>query len=281
MGGGGERLIPTAVFMLTFISLTLLLLGGFNQMVTRADQNKGGKAPASSESLLANELMLTLYLPTGQEANGTTLNGVNKYQRLDAYQLTGQTDVGCLIARNWTEGYFSHFAMYYSGVSPAPKVCISRLIHTDDPTFKPADFLLFWQTWMGGTLALERRYRYDVVPLIELATQHDAYASEVGLNLSIIESHLRYWVTDLVEWSRNDDLGANLRDYQLWNNRFNVSVSTGFNATYGSISASTLIGQLIGLKLPGVPQWIQVLILIPFSITVLLMAVIIVSYFIP
>jgi len=279
MGGGGERLIPTAVFMLTFISLTLLLLGGFNQMVTRADQNKGGKAPTSSESLLANELMLTLYLPSAQETNGTQLNGVNKFQNLANFELTGQTDVGCMIARNWTENFFVNFGGIYAGSYVA--TCLYRSSHADNPTYKPADFVIFWQTWMGGTLALERRYRYDIVTFSELAAVHDTYSGEVGLNLSLVNSHLRYWVTEMIEWSRNEDLGPNLEDYRLWNNDFNVTVSTGFNATYGSISASTLIGQLIGLKMPGVPQWIQVLILIPFSITVLLMAVIIVSYFIP
>lgn len=277
MGGSGERIMPVAVFLVTFFALTILMIAGFNEMVTRADQNKGRSVPSSSESLLAADLMLNLYAPVGQSANGSVLDGNNRFQSLAAFQLSGQTDVNCMIARNWTDAFFVNFGSIYAGSHLAE--VIYRSSHHDNPSFKPADFVVFWQTWMGGTLALERRYRYDIIPFEELAAGHDAAQTDVGANFTIVQLHMRYWVSGLIQWTRDADFYQ--LDQQLWANNFNVSVATGFNASYGSISASTLIGQLIGLKFPGLPQWIQILIMIPASVMVLIMAVMIVSYFIP
>jgi hypothetical protein len=282
MSASGERVVPTAVFIVTFFAMAVLLIAGFNEMLTRAEQTKGGTPPGSSESLLAGDMMLDLFDPVAQEADGTLLDDDNRYQFLDSFQKTGQTDVGCMIARNWSENFFTDFDWTeYGEVSSdaAPGTCIHRSSHHDNPDFKPSDFLLFWQTWMGGTLALERRYRYAIIPFADLSTAHDAYLASVGTNFTIIQMHLRYWVTGLVQWTRDADFY--MLDTQLWANKFNVSVATGFNATYGSISVSTVIGQLIGLRLPGVPMWIQAMIMIPVAVAVLLILVMIVTYFIP
>lgn len=276
--GTSERVVPVIVFIVTFFALTILMIAGFNEMLTRAEQNKGRSIPFSSESLLAADLMLNLYDPTAQSANGTNLNGQNRYQSLDSYQLSGQTDVGCMIARNWTENFFRNFDDIYAGTDAG--TVLGRSNH-DDPGFRPSDFLVFWQTWMGGTLALERRYRYDIVTFEQLASEHDAYQTDVGVNFTLAQMHLRYWITGMVQWHRDALFGPALEDHRLWNNQFNVSIATGFNATYGSISATTVIGQLIGLRFPGLPMWIQALIMIPISITVLMAIVMVVTYFIP
>lgn len=279
MAAAGERVVPIAIFLVTFFAITILMIAGFNQMLTRAEQNKGGNIPSSSESLLAADLMLTLYDPVGQAANGADLDGTNKFQALDSFQLSGQTDIHCLIARNWTENFFTNFGVIYAGTYSA--TCLYRSSHRDNPDFKPSDFLLFYQTWMGGTLALERRYRYQIITFEELAANHDTYSSEVGVNFTLVQLHMRYWASGLIQWERDTGLGLKFQDYRLWANQFNVSVATGFNATYGSISASTVIGQLVGLKIHGLPQWIQAMIMIPAAVAVLLIVVIIVTYFIP
>jgi hypothetical protein len=277
MASAGERVVPMAIFLVTFFALTILMIAGFNEMLTRAEQNKGRSVPSSSESLLAADLMLNLYAPVGQLANGTILNGQDRYQSLASFQLGGQTDVGCMIARNWSKNFFRNFGGIYAGSDAA--VCIGRSSDHDNPFFNPKDFLLFWQTWMGGTLALERRYRYEIVTFEELSSGHDLYNTEVGVNFTLTQLHLRYWVTSLLQWTRIGDLGQ--LDRQLWANHFNVSVATGFNATYGSISAGTVIGQLIGLRIPGLPMWIQALIMIPAAVAVLLIVVMVITYFIP
>lgn len=279
MASAGERVVPMAIFLVTFFALSILMIAGFNEMLTRAEQNRGRSIPFSSESLLAADLMLNLYDPVAQAANGSTLDGSNKFQEFDNFQLSGQTDIHCLIARNWSESFFNNFGGIYAGTYTG--TVLWRSSHYDNPDFKPSDFLLFYQTWMGGTLALERRYRYDFVTFDELSINHDRYQGEVGVNFTLVQLHMRYWATGMIQWERDSNLGLQFQDYRLWANDFNVSVATGFNATYGSISASTVIGQLIGLRIPGLPMWIQAMIMIPVAVAILLIVVMVVTYFIP
>jgi hypothetical protein len=282
LAGAGERVVPMAIFICTFFAISVLMIAGFNEMLTRAEQNKGTEVPSSSETLVAADLMLDLYSPVGQQACATSLAGTNKYQVLSSFTMTGQTTIHCMIARNWSKNFFNTFgASSWGGTHPLdPSIILSRSSKHDNPGFVAQDFLLFWQTWMGGTLALERRYRYDFVTFPELVTVHDVLARTLdsAFNLSVVNVHCRYWVTTLTQWFRDPSFGG-YQDYHLWANQFNVSVSTGFNATYGSISPGTVITQLIGLKIPGVPMWIQAMIMIPVAVTVLLIIVMVVSYF--
>lgn len=274
--------MPTAVFLVTFFALAVFLIAGFNEMLTRAEQNQGGQLPDSAAQQLAADLLLTLYSPAVQAANGTNLNSAHgdDFQTLASFQLSGQTDIHCMIARNWTKNFFNNFGDIYAGTDAA--TVLRRSSHNDNPGFAPSDFLLFWQTWMGGTLALERRYRYEIVTFPELAGSHGANY-DTGDNFTVVQLHMRYWATGLVEWTRSVVPGP-FMDSQLWNNHFNISVATGYNATYGSISPGTIIGQLITLKFAdklGIPTYVMALIMIPVTITIILVLVMVVTYFIP
>jgi hypothetical protein len=111
----------------------------------------------------------------------------------------------------------------------------------------------------------------------ELSSAH----SKRAVNYTIVDSHLRYWVTEFFYWGRT---GFNpTQDDNLWNNHFSVSVSTGYNTT-GSISSGTLVTKLLTMQLPdswGIPIFMQVLIAIPIYTSIVIAAVLVVSYFVP
>jgi hypothetical protein len=275
MGGGGDRIIPTAVFIVTFVAMSAFIIAGFNEMLTKAEQNSESPLPPSPATQLAFDLDLELYDPGTQFTNGTTLHGTNRHQSF-SFTKTGQTDVGVAVFRNVTSDYFWNVANGITSFSETGLKMVLQRINHNTPHFKPQDFVVFWQSWMGGTLALERRIRYQVETFPEIAKDH-----EPDTNFTVIQSHLRYWTTDIIGWERHVNLGATSQDYLLWANQFNISVATGFNATYGSISASTVMGQLLGMKLPNVPFFIQAMIAIPCYLAIILVCALVVSYFIP
>ena len=276
MSGGGEKIIPTVIFCAVFFGVAILLIGNMNGVLTKQQQNVGGERVISPTEELTSDMSLNLYDPVNYSVNATTLGGgTNKIFVLPQFTLSGQTSVGVLIARNWTASYFRNFNNYWGG-SPVIGDAIAR--STDDnPGFTPSNFTMIWQSWMGGNLYLERRIRYDIVTFDELSSSHSVRAA----NYTIVDSHLRYWVTEFFYWARS---GFNpTQDADLWNNHFSVSVSTGYNTT-GSISSGTLVTKLLTMQLPdswGIPIFMQVLIAIPIYTSIVIIAVLVVSYFVP
>ena len=281
MGGGGDSVIPTAVFIITFVVFSAFIVSQFNEMLTRSEQNKDPTARymQTPESQLAANLTVNLYAPSSWTVNSTELNGVNRWDIKNDFTMVGQTSVGVGVFRNITESEWDKLASSYSSAQFAPgnipslHQAFSNSLKNDHPDYRPQDFIIYWQTWMGGTLSLERRVRYEIVEFDEII---DAHIEDT--NFSIIQAHLRYWVTGLINWDNGYSLGE---DYLLWYNNFNISVATGFNASYGSISASTVIGQLLGMKLPNVPLFIQAMIAIPCYLAIIMICVLVVAYFWP
>ena len=274
MSGGGEKIIPTVIFCAVFFGVAILLIGNMNGVLTKQQQNVGGERVINPTEELTSDMSLNLYSPVNVSVNATTLGGSNRQQTLPQFALSSQTSIGMMIARNWTHNFFNNYGGIYAGSSQA--VCIQR--STDDnPGFAPSNFTLVWQSWMGGNMYLERRYRYDIITFEELSLSHSVRV----VNYSIVDSHLRYWVTEFFYWARS---GFNpTQDADLWNNHFSVSVSTGYNTT-GSISAGTLVTKLLTMQLPdswGIPTFMQVLIAIPIYTSVIIIAVLVVSYFVP
>lgn len=278
MGGSGDSIIPTILFASVFFGISILLIGNLGGVLTKQQQNIGGVRIANPTEELTADMSLNLYDPVNTSVNATTLGGgTNKIFVLPQFTLAGQTSVGVLIARNWTPTYFRNFNIYWGG-SPVIGEAIERST-SDNPGFTPSNFTMVWQSWMGGTLALERRIRYDIITFDELSDAHGLQAG--AKNYSIMDSHLRYWVTEFFYWTPSG-VGPT-KDVNLWNNHFAVSVSTGYNTT-GSISAGTLVTKLLTLQLPdswGIPTFMQLLIAIPIYTSVIIIAVLVVSYFIP
>lgn len=277
MGGGGEKLMPTIIFAAVFFGISILLIGNLNGVLTKQQQNMGGKREISPTEELTTDMSLNLYSPVNVSVNATALGGgTNKIDVLPQFTLTSQTSVGIMIARNWTPSYFRNFNNYWGG-DPVIGDAIERST-SDNPGFTPSNFTMVWQSWMGGTLYLERRIRYDIITFDELLAVHGQRGER---NYSIMDSHLRYWTTEFFYWI---PVGIGpTKDVNLWINHFSVSVSTGYNTT-GSISAGTLVGKLLTLQLPdswGIPTFMQILIAIPIYTSVIIVAVLVVSYFIP
>lgn len=281
MGGGGDSVIPTTVFIITFVVFSAFIVSQFNEMLTRSEQNKDPSARymQTPEAQLAANLTVNLYDPGIWLVNDTELNGANRWDIKNDFTMGGQTSVGVGIFRNISEEGWDHLASSYSpaffdpGNIPSLHQAFSNSLKHDHPDYRPEDFVIFWQTWMGGTLSLERRVRYEI---IEFDTIIDDQQEDT--NFTILQLHLRYWVTGLINWDRTFGGGE---DSLLWANHFNVSVATGFNASYGSISASTVIGQLLGMKLPNVPLFIQAMIAIPCYLAIIMICVLVVAYFWP
>lgn len=271
MSGGGERLIPTAVFILTFVAVSAFLVASFNDLQTRSLQNVGGHLPISPAELVANDLSIDLYTPSIQPVSGVALDGTNHWQDFE-FTKPGETKVHVAVVRNQTDDWYYKVANRITSMPNTDLLNVIRRIHHDIPDLNPGDSLIYYQSWMGGTLALERRIRFDVVTFSEIISH--SIARE---NFSVTNSHCRYWISGIVEWDMNESHGEN---YCLWNNQFNISVATGLNASYGHISASTVLGQLLTMTLPDVPMFIQAMIAIPCYIALIMVAVLLVSYFI-
>lgn len=269
-------MIPTIIFASVFFGISILLIGNLNGVLTKQQQNVGGERVVNPTQILTTDMSLNLYAPVNVSVNATTLGGGNRIYVFPQFTLATQTSVGIMVARNWTSSYFRNFNNYWGG-DPVIGDAIERST-SDNPGFTPSNFTMVWESWMGGALYLERRIRYDIITFDELIIAHGQRGEK---NYSIMDSDLRYWVTEFYYWN-TIGIGPT-KDVNLWNNHLSVSVSTGYNTT-GSISAKTLVTKLLTLQLPetwGIPIFMQLLIAIPIYTSVIIICVLIVSYFVP
>jgi len=276
-----ERIIPTAVFIMTFIGIAALLINSLAGLYTRGQQNVPSALPPSPVDVLAINMTLTLYEPHLEQVNGTILaeNTYYSYYQEITFTSVGLTQVGCAIFRNQSANFFSDIAKFSWNFAIPDDRILYRVLHNahhDNPDLKLSDFIVFWQSWFAGNLNLDRRVRFDIISFPELVNNRLAQT-----NFSIVSSHLRYWCTEFIGWERDSFLGASEQDHMLWSNHFTVSVATGYNASFASIDPMTIIGQLLTFSLPNVPPLVQAMIAIPCYLGIVLVAVIIVAYFIP
>ena len=276
-----ERIIPTAIFIMTFIAMAALLINALAAVQTRGQQNSPTALPPSPVDILAVNMTLNLYSPSYEEANGTILaeNTYYSYYQEMTFTSPGLTQVGCAIFRNQSANFFADIAKFsWNYAVPDDRILYRALhnAHNDNPDLKLTDFVIVWQAWFGGNLNLDRRVRYDIISFPELMQNRLP-----DTNFSIVSSHLRYWCTEFVGWERYPLLGPLEQDRLLWSNHFTISVATGYNASFASIDPMTVIGQLLTFSLPNTPPLVQAMIAIPCYLGIILVAVILVSYFIP
>jgi hypothetical protein len=268
--------MPTIIFVGSALLVTAMLVASLNGLVGASERNRAPynpRTPGEIADAAANSLM-NVWLPSSISANGTELAGDNAWQ-VEEFTYSGQTDIGMLIARNWSSWMFSRTynsdSHYLEGL-PGDTTLTGSLNSWDraNPGQRPADFVFFWQSWQYSLFF--RHVRYALVTFDDIIGDYGI----TGKNLTIESFQLRAYTESYFAYSRDIELG----DYALWSNDFDIGVSTGLNATLTSVNPWSLIGQLMGFKLPNTPPIIQYLIAVPFwlGIAVVIIELLIIAF---
>jgi hypothetical protein len=268
MGGSGEKLMGPLLFVATFIAVSAVFISLLGELVTHNEMNVGGPEGPTPQQLLLENYNLIAYDPTVVAANGSALGpGTNHWQQID-FKSPGRTNVGCLIMRNFT--WRADLVGW-----PSQSTAKRALQNYQHDVFGGSgsgrefhDFVFFWQSWPSGTLNLEQYIRYYMLPFGGILAQSHPQAGwltnmSTDLNVSTTNFHMRYWATSIISWMEPNISSSPTPGYQLYNNRFNITLGVGINATLGNANPWSLLGQIVTLKLPDTPPIIGFLMAVP------------------
>jgi hypothetical protein len=255
-----ENLMPTVIFLGTFLLCGGLLIAGLNVLVSA---NQAAQAPDTAQEIVGEEVFtqiawtaapnetvyssFALILHTKYWSHGM-ISIPDAYKKV--YSYAGKRDVACYLIRD-------------SRVSDQWAVLgLDNVLATD--------YVFFYQsvkTWGG----LSHNYKTHAIPLDVILEERRA-----DTNFSDVDFHLYNYFTARL-WTGP---GTNLTD-GLWNSNFNITLGMSLNSTIGDVSPWGLVGAFLSFRLPNVDPVINLLVAVPVWLALGFLVLTVISRFIP
>ena len=252
-----ENLMPTVIFLGTFLLTGGLLIAGLNVLVTA---NQSAQSPNSPEQIIGGDVFTLLEwtaAPNGTVTPDVIITLHSKYfahgfpEHQKIYSYAGKRDVYCYVIRDSTV-----------------RDKWEETLNLEDVQAK--DYVIFYQNkhiyW-----GLGHRYMAEVIPLDIIIEKKRA-----DLNFSDVDFKLYQYFT--VRFHTGPGMNFTTG---IMNNYYNITLGMSLNSSISSMGPWGMVGAFLSFRLPNIDPVLNLLIAVPIWLALGFMILTVISRFIP